>query len=142
VKAYTGYQCDHCSKRMTGKTAAKRMRPHERHCWRNPHRTPREGEVYGHDHAPADYSIDEDDPPDWMPDVVGSIYVDGGWRPVPGYTHEKTHTGGYDREGNAVFAEYGDTWPQVWNGEELVPMNTLPRHLRIEWWRACEGVAA
>jgi hypothetical protein len=78
ITVKTHYACDYCPKvyhRRADRLA------HERHCWHNPSRLPREGEVHGVRHR----AFFGDAVPPWCPPTVGVIFLDGCWVDVPGY---------------------------------------------------------
>jgi len=119
MKTITRYQCDFCAKHYARKADTRR---HEKHCWRNAARTPRQGEVYGLDHD--NYGKG------WEPDNFGMIYVDGEWHEVRGYSFEQ------EQDMSGEYYPTGETWPKIdTQCEEGVPMNKAPRDSRVAWWR-------
>ena len=109
----TGYRCDYCCrKRYTGSGARRRMEAHEYHCFGRPDRTPRMGELYGRRHV----SRDEEEPAEWEPGHLGSIYLGPvkGWLAVPGYD----------------LSRYPH-WPWTLDGR----LDQLDRDQRLRWYR-------
>ncbi len=121
MRRIRGFACDHCPKRYTGHNAAYRMVSHELHCFRNPGRKPREGEVYGTDHSTW-YDDGEQQP--WEPSFLGAIYVEGTWHIVPGHIPK-----------SALLA--CEVWPYVEEeGRGTVLLNEASRTTRLAWFNA------
>ena len=112
MKPVQAVRCDHCPKVYTGSGRARRMRTHETHCWKNPERTPREGEVYGTSHV-------EFFGADWEPSVTGQIYHKGEWYPVPGYRSDPVD---------------GEYWPHGRNHCHFTPIDKMSPGSRIAWF--------
>jgi len=119
MQKITAYGCDHCLRLYRSRSG---VRNHERHCWHNPTRTPKEGEVYGMNHGTI--SVDDTGFAPWEPDHYGMIYVDGEWHDFPGY--ERITDEDYDGD------EYqsGESWPAPkWT---KVRADKLPKSERID----------
>lgn len=75
------YRCPHCRKLYVSQCWADR---HVRHCWNNPNREPKLGEITVIDwHEPL---VQGGAP--WYPGKPGLCYTPDGWQAVPGYSSE------------------------------------------------------
>ena len=103
----TTYGCEFkCGNRWTANKA--RVIEHERHCYKNPDRIPRDGELTWFK------QIAYDKIPDWWPGI-GKIYISGKWHDVDGYKSEPIGGAGCK-----------DVWP-----DKIGQMNTRDR---LMWW--------
>ena len=129
--AITMWGCDHCGRRYSHQRSA---RTHERHCWKNATRTPKQGEVHGAAHAQSDDH-------EWVP-TPGSIYVDGSWHKVSGYSAVWIG-GAYEFYSEEYIPRHvaEEAWPMVDHDDESVPLNKAPRPVRVAWFRATMNTA-
>ena len=121
----TAYTCDHCGRVYKHRSSANK---HEAHCWDNPNRCPREGELHGLAHKG-----DRDGKPrPWEPDGYGLIYLSGKWVKVRGY------------QARVACSLYGDTGCVCWrmSDNDCGDRETWPygvegesREWRREWLR-------
>jgi hypothetical protein len=113
----------------------KKMSSHEIHCYKNPNRTPRDGELtyFKQTGRIVDYGYDDsingtwyewnkyEEMPKWWPGE-GKIYINGKWVDVDGYSCEPI-TGAHGCAGGAGCE---DKWPD--------DINKMKTRERIEWW--------
>lgn len=133
-KKKTTYGCEFsCGMRYS--TNVNRVKEHEKHCYKNPDRLPRSGELtyFKQTGKIVDYGYDDsinmnwyewndhDTMPEWWPGT-GRIYISGVWHNVEGYKAEAI--GG--AHGCAGGAGCEDIWPDA-----LDKKNTRDR---LMWW--------
>lgn len=111
----TRWKCPYCQRHYASPRGA---RSHARHCWKNPQRLPRLGEISCLRTEPYG------DEAEWWPGF-GMIYTSDGWLPVPGYE--------LDREDGT------ETWPDCQyqtavDDFEYEPLNNVARTERLEFW--------
>lgn len=133
-KKHTVYGCSFaCGMSWTADKS--RVLKHEKHCYKNIDRSPRDGELtyikqtgkivdYGYDdsiHMNWYEWNDHKEMPAWWPGE-GKIYINGKWFDVEGYLN-KVIEGGHGCAGGAGSE---DVWP-----DDIHKMKT---YQRVEWW--------
>ena len=122
------YRCPHCRKLYVTWHHAER---HVRHCWRNPDRKPKLGEITSADDGGL---LDPEWTPDWHPGKPGMCYTAQGWCAVPGYVFNSQL---WTEEWPTLIL-HDTAEPSSWDYPGAppvkVPFNRLTKAERMRYW--------